>query len=374
MEDNINTDIMFETTEINGMVLDNRFVRSATWEGMAGDDGSVTPVLIDLMTALAQGGVGLIISSHAYVSREGQAGLKQIGIYDDALLPGLGDMTAAVHAKGGKLVAQIAHAGLHAAGKLTAKTALAPSVVEGLTKTPLKAMTEDDIQAVVAAFAAAAGRARQAGFDGVQIHAAHGYLLSQFLSPIYNQRTDAFGGDIESRAKVPLMVLEAVRKKVGDDFPVLVKLNCGDFMDQGLTAQDAAEVAGMLAQGGIDAIEVSGGLFINPKMSPSRMGINAEEKEAYFQIESGQFKKSVNVPLILVGGNRSLAVAAGIVADGRADYISMSRPLIREPDLINRWKSGDHTKAKCLSDNKCFGPAMAGKGIRCVMEREGDGL
>jgi 2,4-dienoyl-CoA reductase-like NADH-dependent reductase (Old Yellow Enzyme family) len=283
-------------------------------------------------------------------------------------------MTAAVHAHGGKIVAQIAHAGLHAAGKLTAETALAPLTVEGLTKTPIRAMTEDDIQAVAAAFAAAAGRARQAGFDGVQIHAAHGYLLSQFLSPVYNQRTDAFGGDIESRAKAPLMVLEAVRKKVGDDYPVLVKLNCGDFMDQGLTAQEAVEVAGMLAQGGIDAIEVSGGLFINPKMSPSRMGINTEEKEAYFQIESGQCKAKVNVPLILVGGNRSLAVAVRIVADGTADYISMSRPFIREPDLIKRWKSGDHTKAKCLSDNKCFGPAMAGRGIRCVMERDGDAL
>ncbi|MEN8247155.1 MAG: NADH:flavin oxidoreductase [Thermodesulfobacteriota bacterium] len=369
----MNTDIMFETTEINGMTLANRFVRSATWEGMAGDDGSVTRRLIDLMAELARGGVGLIISSHAYVSREGQAGLKQLGIYDDTLLPGLADMTVAVHDNGGKIVAQLAHAGLHAAGKLTGQASLAPSQVEGLSKTPCKAMTEDDIQGLVEAFAAAASRARQAGFDGVQIHLAHGYLLSQFLSPVYNQRTDAFGGDVENRVKVPLMVLEAIRKQVGDDYPVLVKMNCGDFMEKGLTTQDAVRVAGILARGGIDAIEVSGGLFINPKMSPSRMGINTEEKEAYFQDEAGRFKEKVDVPLILVGGNRSLAVAVRIVADGTADYISMSRPFIREPDLINRWKSGDRSKAKCLSDNKCFSPAMAGKGISCVMERGGDG-
>ena len=362
------TDIMFETTQINGMTLANRFVRSATWEGMAGDDGAVTPRLIDLMAALARGGVGLIISSHAYVSQEGQAGLKQIGIYDDALLPGLGHMTAAVHAEGGKIVAQIAHAGLHAAGKLTNRTALAPSQVEGLTKSSIKPMTEDDIQGIVAAFAAAARRARRAGFDGIQIHAAHGYLLSQFLSPVYNRRTDAFGGSIENRSKALLMVLDAVREKVGGDFPVLVKLNCGDFMDQGLTTRDAVAVAEMLAQGGIDAIEVSGGLFINPKMSPWRMGINTQEKEAYFQSEAGQFKAKVTVPLILVGGNRSLEKAARIVTGGTADYISMSRPFIREPDLVNRWKSGDHTKAKCLSDNKCFGPARAGRGICCVMD------
>jgi 2,4-dienoyl-CoA reductase-like NADH-dependent reductase (Old Yellow Enzyme family) len=367
------TDIMFETTEINGMRLANRFVRSATWEGMAGDDGRATDRLIDVMAELARGGVGLIISSHAYVSREGQAGLKQLGIYDDALLPGLADMTAAVHANGGRIVAQLAHAGLHAAGKLTGQPSLAPSLVEGLSKNPCQAMEAADVDRVVEAFAAAAERARQAGFDGVQIHAAHGYLLSQFLSPVYNQRTDGFGGDIENRAKVLRMVLAAIRGQVGDDYPVLVKLNCGDFMDQGLTTRDAVSVAVMLARGGIDAIEVSGGLFINPRMSPSRMGIHTEEKEAYFQVEAGMFKEKVDVPLILVGGNRSLAKAARLVTGGTADYVSMSRPFIREPDLINRWKSGDQGKARCLSDNKCFAPAMAGKGIFCVMERGEDG-
>lgn len=368
----MNTDIMFEKTEINGMTLANRFVRSATWEGMAGDDGSVEQQLIALMAKLARGGVGLIISSHAYISREGQAGLKQLGIYDDSLLPGLGEMTAAVHENGGRIVAQLAHAGLHAAGKLTGQAALAPSAVEGFSKTPCKAMTEDDIKRVVEAFAAAAVRARTAGFDGIQLHAAHGYLLSQFLSPVYNRRTDAFGGGIENRARVAMMVLKAVRKQVGDDFPVLVKLNCGDFMDKGLTTPEAVTVAGMLVRGGIDAIEVSGGLFINPKMSPSRMGITTEAKEAYFQAEAGSIREEVDVPLILVGGNRSIAVASSILADGTADYISMSRPFIREPDLIKRWQSGDLGKARCLSDNKCFAPAMAGKGIYCVMDRDGD--
>ena len=143
-------------------------------------------------------------------------------------------------------------------------------------------MEREDIDRVVEAFAAAAVRARQAGFDGVQIHAAHGYLLSQFLSPVYNQRTDAFGGDIENRAKVLRMVLEAIREQVGDDYPVLVKLNCGDFMDNGLITQDAVRVAEMLVQGGIDAIEVSGGLFINPKMSPSENGHPHRRKRGLF--------------------------------------------------------------------------------------------
>ena len=141
----MNTDKLFETTQINGMALANRFVRSATWEGMAGDDGSMTSRLSALMADLARGGVGLIISSHAYISREGQAGLKQLGIYDDTLVPGLKEMTTAVHDNGGKIVAQLAHAGLHAAVKLTGQAALAPAQVEGLSKTPPKAMGEDDI-------------------------------------------------------------------------------------------------------------------------------------------------------------------------------------------------------------------------------------
>lgn len=369
----MSTDIMFEATQINGMTLANRFVRSATWEGMASEEGAVTSALKDLNADLARGGVGLIISSHAYVSREGQAGPWQLGIYDDTLLPGLAEMTAAVHDNGSRIVAQLAHAGFHAAGKLTGQIPLAPSAVQGLAKAPRQALEEDEIVDIVEAFAAAAVRARKAGFDGVQIHAAHGYLLSQFLSPIYNQRTDAFGGDIENRAKVPLMVLEAIRKKVGDDFPVLVKLNSGDFMDKGLTTRDAVRVAEMLAHGGIDAIEVSGGLFLNPKMSPSRMGIHSHDKEAYFQAEAGMFRKAVDVPLILVGGNRSLQVAQRMVSEDVADYISMSRPFIREPGLVNRWKSGDHTKAACLSDNQCFGPARLGRGIFCVTEKGKNG-
>ena len=369
----MNTDILFESTEINGMTMANRFVRSATWEGMASEEGAVTPALKELNADLARGGVGLIISSHAFISREGQAGFKQLGMYDDSLLPGLAEMTAAVHENGSRIVAQLAHAGFHAAGKLTGKTPVAPSAVKGLAKVPRQALEEGEIVDIVEAFAAAAVRARKAGFDGVQIHAAHGYLLSQFLSPIYNQRKDRFGGNIENRARMLCMVLEAIRDRVGKDYPVLVKLNCGDFMDNGLVVQDAANVAELLAQGGIDAIEVSGGLFINPKMSPSRMGIHSQEKEAYFQAEAGKFREKVEVPLILVGGNRSLPIAARIVLAGTADYISMSRPFIREPDLINRWKSGDHAKAKCLSDNKCFAPAMAGKGIYCVMDRDEEG-
>ena len=361
---------LFETSEIKGMKLANRFVRSATWEGMAADDGACTPKLIDLMAGLAKGGVGLIISSHTYVSPEGQAGPWQVGVYDDKLIPGLEAMATAVHENGGKIVMQLAHAGYFANPKLTGQTPMAPSNAEGFAKGPRQEMTADDIRGVIKAYGAAAKRAQTAGFDGVQIHSAHGYLLSQFLSPAFNLRQDEYGGDIGNRARVLVAVLREIRQAVGKDYPVLVKMNCQDFIENGLQPEDSLQVGKMLVENGIDAIELSGGVLISPKLSPSRMGIKSEEKEAYFQNEARAFKGEIKVPLILVGGNRSFQVAERLVNGGVADYISICRPLIREPDLINRWKSGDLSKATCVSDNMCFMPAMKGKGIYCLTEEK----
>ena len=360
--------IMFEPCEINGLQLSNRFVRSATWEGMAAGDGACSPKLIDLMIGLAGGGVGLIITSHAYVSPEGQAGPWQLGVYRDELLPGLATMAKAVHEKGGRIVMQLAHAGYFASAKLTGRTPMAPSNVEGFAKGPRREMTIEDIQSVVKAFAAAAKRVQKAGFDGVQIHSAHGYLLSQFLSPAFNQRRDQYGGDIGNRARALIEVLGSIREAVGNNYPVLVKMNCRDFIENGLTLEDSLQVGAMLEENGIDAIELSGGVLVGGKLSPSRMGIKTEDKEAYFRDDAAAFKNQLDIPLILVGGNRSFQVAERLVKEGIADFISMSRPLIREPDLIKRWKSGDLRKSACDSDNLCFGPAAKGQGIYCVTE------
>jgi 2,4-dienoyl-CoA reductase-like NADH-dependent reductase (Old Yellow Enzyme family) len=359
---------LFESSKINGMVLSNRFIRSATWEAMATDDGACTPQLIGLMASLAKGGVGLIITSHTYIRKEGQAGPRQLGVYKDELLPGLTEMTRAVHDKGGKIVLQLAHAGFYAKSELTEQIPLAPSLVKGLSKSPRKQMSLADIQQVVQAFAHAAQRAKAAGFDGVQIHSAHGYLLSQFLSPIYNQRTDMYGGKIHNRARTILEILQAIRKSVGPDYPILVKLNSQDFAENGLSLADSVRVGVMLNDNGIDAIELSGGLHISGKMGAIRTGVKSEADEAYFRDGAMTFKEKVKSPLILVGGIRSFQVAERLVEQGVADYISMSRPFIREPDLINRWRSGDLNKAKCVSDNRCFEPIAEGGSVRCVRE------
>jgi 2,4-dienoyl-CoA reductase-like NADH-dependent reductase (Old Yellow Enzyme family) len=219
----------------------------------------------------------------------------------------------------------------------------------------------------VDAFAMAAQRAKEAGFDAVQIHGAHGFLMNQFLSPAFNKRTDDYGGSIENRARALLETLRKIRTAVGNGYPVLIKLNSEDFIDGGLTLEDSVQVGKMLQAEGIDAIEVSGGTVVTG--DHCRTDIDSKEKEAYWREAAKVFKEKLHVPLILVGGVRSFQLAEQLVDQGYADYISMSRPFIREPDLVNRWVSGDLGKATCLSDNLCRGPLLKGEGIYCVIER-----
>jgi len=359
---------LFESTEINGMTLKNRFVRSATWEGMAAEDGSCTPKLVDTMAHLSEGGVGLIITGHAYVKKQGQAGERQLGIYEDRLIGGLRKMTDVVHQKGGAIIAQLAHSGLFADPSLTGYPPVGPSVISGIAKHNVQEMTLSDIKNVVESFGLAAQRAQTAGFDGVQLHVAHGYLLSQFLSPFFNRRSDRYGGNIENRAIIHLEIIDAVRSYVGKDYPVLIKMNTRDFIEGGLELEESLKAGKLLAQNQLDAIELSGGTGLSGKLNPIRTGIRKKTDEAYFEDAAVLFKEHIDIPIILVGGLRSFEVAERIVDSGIADYISMSRPFIREPDLINRWKSGDRSKAACHSDSRCFVPARTGKGIYCVME------
>lgn len=361
---------LFETTQIKSMALANRFVRSATWEGMADNNGGCTPKLIELMKRFAEGGVGLIITGLAFVTREGQAAPWQMGAADDEFLPGLKEMTDAVHRANGKIALQIAHGGCYSQTQLTGREALAPSTHEAGVIPTCREITVAEIAQVVAAFGRSAALAKKAGFDAVQIHAAHGYLLSQFLSPFFNKRSDDYGGSIENRARIVLETLQSVRKSVGDGYPVLIKINSEDFVPGGLTVDEMLFVAEQLARGGIDAIEMSGGtVYASGAFSAIRTGaFDTPEKEVFYREAAARYKAKINVPLMLVGGVRSFEVAENLVSDGSADYISLSRPLIREPALVNRWKSGDLRRATCISDNACFAPTLKGEGLYCVRE------
>jgi 2,4-dienoyl-CoA reductase-like NADH-dependent reductase (Old Yellow Enzyme family) len=360
--------ILFESTAIHGMSLANRFVRSATWEGLATTEGACTSRLTDMMVNLAEGGVGLIITGHSYVSREGQAGPWQMGIHEDATLPGLTQMTEAVHRRGGKICLQLAHAGAQAAAQLSGLEAICPSASHGTGTATCREMSREDIDRVVRAFGDAAARARRSGFDAVQIHAAHGYLLSQFLSPVLNQRVDEYGGALANRGRMVLEVLHSVRRAVGPDYPIMIKLNSEDFIEGGFSIEDMLEISVLLEKSGIDAVELSGGTGSKAsKHQPVRFGVIPKENEGYYRDAARRYKQKVGMPLILVGGIRSPDVAERLVEEGTADYIAMSRPLICEPDLVSRWKNGDTTKSACVSDNGCFKPIMSGEGLRCVL-------
>lgn len=351
---------------INSLELKNRFVRSATWEGMAHRDGSCSPRLIGLMAELARGGIGLIISSHAFVSPEGQASPWQIGVYSDELLPGLTRLAQTVHDNGGKILLQLAHAGCHADTELTGQQPMGPSDFKNDPGESCREMSVAEIEQTVNAFGQGAARAGRAGFDGVQIHAAHGYLLSQFLSPFYNRRTDQYGGSIANRSRIVLDVLESIRNQTDEHFPVLIKMNSEDYLETGLTMSEMLQTAKRLQQAGIDAVELSGGTKFSGKLNPIRSGKTNPENEVFYKEAARAFKESISVPLLLVGGIRSYGVAQGLVEAGLADYISLSRPLIREPGLVKRWQGGDTGKSMCRSDNLCFRPAREGKGIYCV--------
>jgi len=361
---------LFESTIINGMKLKNRFVRSATYEAMAGFDGSVTKKLLNCMAELARGEVGLIITGHTHVIKEGQAGPRQMGIYSDEMIRGLKQVTSIVHENGGLVAAQLAHAGMRGIGKDDAAP-LGPSDVFKDGNKKASAMTTDDIQRTVKAFGDAARRAVKSGFDAIEIHAAHGYLLSQFLSPYYNKRKDDYGGSLENRARLLVKVYEAIRQRVGNFFPVLIKINSEDFLEDGMTVAETIKVCHMLEDRGMDAIEMSGGTFESGKLIPSRIGTSkSEDREVYYRKAAEIFKKEIGIPLILVGGFLSFNIAEEVITSQLADYVALARPLIREPDLIKRWSKGDRKKASCISCNKCFSTLFMKEALHCAALRK----
>lgn len=355
--------LLFDEGTINGLTLQNRIVRSATWEGMCDREGKPTERLIDLYRDLARGGVGLIVSGYTYVRADGIQMPGKMGLDSEAQIPALRRLTEAVHREGGRIFCQLVHAGGLAAGDRP----LAPSAVKANFPELPRAMSLQDIQEVVAAFAAASGRARLAGFDGVQLHGAHGYLLNQFLSPLTNHRQDAYGGSLENRARFLREIYHAVRAEVGSGYPVIIKLTAADNMPGGFDLEEAVTVARGLAGWGIDAIEVSSGTAASGDEGPARRQIDSPEKEAYNAPFACRIMAEVGVPVLVVGGIRSPAVAESLLANGGADFVALSRPFIREPDLVRRWQADPSRRATCISCNGCFRPGLKEGGIRCVV-------
>jgi len=361
---------LFEPVTISGMQLRNRFVRSATWEGMCDEEGRPSPRLAVCFRELARGGVGLVISGYAFVRLDGKQTRGSIGCHKDDLAPELKAVAKAVHDEGGKVCLQLVHTGGQA--RVASGTRLlAPSGVKMPHYAGMpEAMTQQDITEVVSAFADAAVRARDWGFDAVQVHAAHGYLINQFLSPNTNLRTDSYGGSVENRSRFLLETVCAIRAAVGQDYPVLVKLNGSDFLEGGFTPEDAVYVAEALDIANIGAIEVSGGTPASGDQTPVRRKIETPEQEGYHLDIAKRIKAAVNCPVMVVGGFRSYERARDAVEQDNMDLLSLARPLVREPGLVKRWQQGDHRRSTCISCNGCYRPGLREGGIYCIVEKQ----
>jgi len=355
--------MLFTPGTIGALELPNRFVRSATAERLADEAGKPLPALAAMYGSLAAGGVGLIITGHMFVHPSGKAHAEMTGIYTDDVVPALSELSSAAHQAGGKIVVQINHGGMQCGREAVAET-IAPSAINApFLQAPARAMTRQEILVMIDAYAQAARRTMEAGFDGVQIHAAHGYLISQFLSPFVNKRTDEWGGNLKGRMRFLREVARAVRSQVGADYPVLIKLGMFDAVEGGLTVDDSLEVVAALQEMGIDGVEISGGIG-GEKNINSRPGIRRREQEAYFRPIAQRARKATELPLLLVGGIRSRDVMEDVLNAGDADFISLCRPLICEPDLPNRMRFGKQERATCISCNRCR-PDSPGEGIAC---------
>lgn len=354
--------ILFSPVRIKGLDIPNRFVRSATHDFMAGRDGSVTERQVELFSSLAEGGVGLVITGHTYVSPEGKASLFQLGIDKDDFLPGLKKIPQAVHKFPSRIFLQLSHAGRQTKPKLCGGTPLAPSAVyEPVFKVMPQEMSGKQIERTIYDFIQAARRAKVCGFDGVQIHIAHGYLLSSFLSSYTNQRKDKWGGSLHNRMRIVVEIIRGIKESTGFDFPLMAKLNSVDWLPQGLTLEESIEIGRILEEEGLDAVEVSGGMSEAGETSIWK-GVRPPQKEGYFVDNASLIKKAVSIPVLGLGGIRSFSVMEEMVKKGKVDLISMSRPFIRDPFLVQKFRRREKLKSDCISCNKCFNP----RGIKCA--------
>jgi len=268
----------------------------------------------------------------------------------DEFVPEFRKLTGAVHAAGGRIALQIGHGGSR-------------SIAPGKPVKPAEWLVSE-LDGLVESMADAAVRARDAGFDAVQLHGAHGYLLSEFLSPRFNLRTDAFGGSLENRARLLFRTFAAVRRAVGKDFPVLLKINSCDFVENGFSETDCAAVLRRLAAHGLSAVEISGGVpESGPRRSPVRMG---KSVKPFYEDFAAQMRAELAIPVMLVGGIRDLATAERLVQTRVCDLVSLGRPLIAEPELPARWRDGGASVSVCTGCNRCFKPLSEGRGVRCV--------
>lgn len=371
----MNFDHLFKSGAIGNVSIKNRLVRSATWESRATKDGYVTDSLIEFYKELAEGGIGLIITGYIAVDPIGAQTIRMSRIYDDSYMKGQTKLVNAVHESSDvKIAAQIAHTGNNVISK-DLETVGPSAIRDPITKKFCRVLKKNEIEEIITKFVKAGIRAYECEYDMVQLHAAHGYLLSDFISPFTNRRDDEFGGSTLNRIKIIVDIYQGIRDHLGNDFPVIIKLTTRDFLGEGkgLSLEEGVEIAKHLVELGFDAIEPSCGRTnlraTNNKSFPS-VNFNTPEDENYFLPLAKALKPGMkDCPLILMGGIRNPLSAEKILRDQIADFISMSRPFIYEPHLAKRWKNGDISPSLCTNCNACFGTGGRGE-VHCVIRKK----
>lgn len=390
--------IVFSPGVIGKLELKNRLARSATMENGATPEGEVTGQLVEIYRKLAEGGAGLIITGFMTALGKYRAPGRAMRLDTDDFIPGVKRIADVVreHGDGARVVAQVhlpgrqvphpgdadAMARVIPPGVLAyvERTGSSPQPEDGKHPDPVgpsavydaffnrtpRELKEDEIEEIIDAFAESIRRAEEAGFDGVQLHAAHGWLLSSFLSPYTNRREDGFGGSPENRARLIKEIYRRGRARVAADFPILIKMNVTDFLPGGIDTEEAVRLAGIFREAGFAAVETSGGMWecllrdeeelgFPPVLLPeSWTRINDESREAYFLSGAREVRRRIGGKVILVGGIRSFERVEAILEDGAVDFVSMARPLIRQPDLPNLWLRGETSRSGCVSCNGCL--------------------
>jgi 2,4-dienoyl-CoA reductase-like NADH-dependent reductase (Old Yellow Enzyme family) len=352
---------LFQEFRIGSMEIQNRFMRSATTSAWADERGIVGPEIVDLYERLAEGGIGLIVKGHLYVTEGGKAHVGMAGISNAIQVPKLRELTDAVHHHGGKILAQINHAGYQGMVER-----VGPSAYCG-GEWRARALSASEIWDLIEKFAQAALRAIEAGFDGIQLHGAHGYLISQFLSKRANGRADEWGGSLGNRMRFLKEVYREARGRLGGDVPIALKMNCDDFSLDGFTVDEATAVARDMAAQGIDLIEVSGGGMEQEEAYRERArSPNPDLSEASFAGHAAKIRAVTKPkPLALVDGIKSMSTMKAIIDKDVADIISLSRPFIREPDLVQGLERGQQsvmcTRCGACESSEAFSKMM----LRC---------
>lgn len=387
--------ILFTPINLGNMRIENRFIHSATYEVMASETGEVSDKLVKRYQNLAKGEVGLIIPGYMYVHPLGRSYKYQTGIHNDEKIPALRKLVEAVHQEGGKVAFQLAHAGRQTTKAMIGQTPIGPS---SRGRDPINfvkpmEMTADQVEEVIQAFGVAAKRAVEAGADGIQLHAAHGYLINQFISPFFNQRKDEWGGSDANRFRFLKELILEVRNALPQGMPILVKLNTHDYTPQeGITPSLAVTYAEWLADLKINGLEISCGTAIYSYMNMCRGDVPVKELvnslpfwkkplgklmmknmvgkydlEEGYNLEAAKMIKPVlgNIPLFVVGGLRKVAQMTEALAKQYADCISMCRPFIREPFIVKKIKEGKTETVACVSCNRCLAAVPSNMPVRC---------